>query len=132
MRAPLRRASRCRRSRLGAGLLLPLALAACGRPEPPPAATAPAALQPLYDACVAAMLQSTCRVVRDTSAPPSPGADLVFVAGVGPVDAQAYRALRASGDAMCSVMRDACAADWNGPQCRTARSLWEPSIPPPR
>lgn len=127
-----RRTSRRRRFRLSAGLLLPLALAGCGRPEPPPAASAPAAVQSLYEACVAAMVQSTCRVVRDTSAPPSPGADLVFVAGVGPVDAQAYRALRASGDAMCSVMRDACAADWNGPQCRTARSLWEPSIPLPR
>ena len=127
-----RRTSRRRLLRLSAGLLLPLALAGCGRPERPPAAAAPAAVQPLYEACVAAMVQSTCRVVRDTSAPPSPGADLVFVAGVGPVDAQAYRALRASGDAMCGVMRDACAADWNGPQCRTARSLWEPSIPLPR
>ena len=127
-----RRTSRRRLLRLSAGLLLPLALAGCGRPEPPPAAAAAAAVQPLYEACVAAMVQSTCRVVRDTSAPPSPGADLVFVAGVGPVDAQAYRALRASGDAMCGVMRDACAADWNGPQCRTARSLWEPSIPLPR
>lgn len=132
MKAPLRRTPRRRPGRLSVGLLLPLALAGCGRPEPPPAATARAALQPLYEACMAAMLQSTCRVVRDTSAPPSPGADLVFVAGVGPVDAQAYRALRASGDAMCSVMREACAADWNGPQCRTARSLWEPSIPLPR
>ena len=127
-----RRTSRRRRFRLSAGLLLPLALSGCGRPEPPPAAAPPAAVQPLYEACVAAMVQSTCRVVRDTSAPPSPGADLVFVAGVGPVDAQAYRALRASGDAMCGVMRDACAADWSGPQCRTARSLWEPSIPLPR
>jgi hypothetical protein len=112
--------------------LLPLALAACGRPAPPPAAATPAAVQPLYDACVSAMLQSTCRVAQDRSAPPSAGADLVFVAGVGPVDAQAYRALRASGDAMCSVMREACTADWSGAQCRTARSLWEASVPPPR
>ena len=111
--------------------LLPLALAACGRPAATPAA-APATVQPLYEACVNAMLQSTCRVAQDRSAPPSAGAELVFVAGVGPVDAQAYRALRASGDAMCSVMREACTADWNGPQCRTARSLWEASVPTSR
>lgn len=107
-----------------------VALAGCQR-APAPSATAPAALQPLYDACMNAMLQSTCRVTQDRSAPPSQAAQIVFVAGVGPVDAQAYRALRASGDAMCSLMRDACTADWNGAQCKTARSLWSAASAPP-
>ena len=95
-----------------------------------PSGAAPAALQPLYDACMNSMLQSTCRVTQDRSAPPGEVAQIVFVAGVGPVDAQAYRALRASGDAMCSLMRDACTADWDGAQCKTARSLWSAAQAP--
>ena len=106
------------------------ALAGCSR-APAPSAAAPAALQPLYDACMNAMLQSTCRVTQDRSSPPSEAAQIVFVAGVGPVDAPAYRALRASGDAMCSLMRDACTTDWNGARCKTARSLWSAASAPP-
>jgi len=111
------------------GLLALGALAGCQR-APTASAAAPAALAPIYDACMNAMLQSTCRVTQDRSAPPSQAAQIVFVAGVGPVDAEAYRALRASGDAMCSLMRDACTADWNGAQCKTARSLWSAASAP--
>jgi len=115
--APARRRALAALALLAAGTLV-----GCQRAATPTAA--PAALQPLYDACMNAMLQSTCRVTGDRSAPPTEAAQIVFVAGVGAVDAQAYRALRASGDAMCSLMRDACTTDWNGPQCKTARSLW--------
>lgn len=54
----------------------------------------------------------------------STSANVVFVAGIGPVDAQAYRELRNSGDAMCSVVRTSCEKDWDAAQCKTARSLW--------
>ena len=77
------------------------------------------------------MLQSTCRVANDRSSTSAvPLAETVFVAGVGPVDVQAYRAIRASGDAMCETVRQSCLADWEGAQCLTARSLWPSSSVP--
>ena len=89
------------------------------------------AAQRLHDACVVAMLQSTCRVANDRSSTSAvPLAETVFVAGVGPVDVQAYRAIRASGDAMCETVRQSCLADWEGAQCLTARSLWPSSSVP--
>lgn len=92
------------------------------------AGTADAAVQRLHDACVLAMVQDTCRVTNDRSSSSSaPPAEQVFVAGVGPVDAKAYRAIRASGEAMCGIVRQGCLADWDGAQCRTARSLWPES-----
>jgi hypothetical protein len=80
------------------------------------------ALSVLEHACVEAMIKSTCSVMSGPQA--SEAAEVVFVAGVGPVDAKAYRELRASGEAMCSVVRGSCEKDWEGGACRTARSLW--------
>ena len=51
-------------------------------------------------------------------------ASVIFVAGVGPVDAAAYRKLRASGEGMCEVVKSACKADWEGAQCKASRALW--------
>ncbi len=73
-------------------------------------------------ACIEAMLRSTCSVMSGPQA--SEAAEVVFVAGVGAVDATAYRALRASGEAMCSLVRQSCETAWGGGPCRTARSLW--------
>jgi hypothetical protein len=72
------------------------------------------------------MVRNTCQVMSGSS--PGAAASAVFVAGVGPVDAQAYRALRESGDSMCATVRQSCAADWEAPACRTARALW-PATP---
>lgn len=122
-----------RRMRQGVCVLLLSATAglmcACSRDAPTAkAGTADAAVQRLHDACVLAMVQDTCRVTNDRSSTSSvPLVEQVFVAGVGPVDAQAYRAIRASGEAMCSIVRQSCLADWDGAQCRTARSLWPES-----
>ena len=75
--------------------------------------------------CAEAMVRSTCQVMN---APPDVrAANVVFVAGVGAVDATAYRQLRASGDAMCSVVRTACSQSWESAQCTTARGLWPAS-----
>jgi type IV secretory pathway VirB2 component (pilin) len=79
-------------------------------------------LERIEAACVEAMLRSTCQVM--TGPPASSTSTVVFVAGVGPVDAKAYRELRDSGEAMCGVLRKACVQDWNGTQCRTARGLY--------
>lgn len=84
-----------------------------------------AELNQLHAACVEAMVKSTCQVMTGPTA--SDAAEVVFIAGVGPVDAKAYRELRNSGDAMCGTVRNACSKDWDGPQCQTARGLW-PSV----
>ena len=89
------------------------------KPLPTPAA---ADMDRLHTNCVEEMIRSTCKVMGNPQ--PLPGATSVFVAGVGPVDAAYYLELRASGDAMCAVVRQACQADWDGPRCRTARGLY--------
>ena len=92
------------------------------------AAPAAAAIEQLTAACVTAMLKSTCQVMTGPAA--ADAASVVFVAGIGPVDAKAYRELRASGEAMCATIKKACTTDWSGPQCRTARALWPASAEP--
>ncbi len=114
-------------ARRSCGLLIGAAvvLSACSESSTSSDGMAGAAAQRLHDACVTAMLQSTCRVANDQSSQSAlPLAETVFVAGVGPVDVQAYRAIRASGDAMCATVRQSCLADWEGAQCFTARGLW--------
>lgn len=83
-------------------------------------------LDTLHALCVQDMVANTCKVMGTVSAPVTakPG-DLVFVAGVGPIDAVAYQQMHAAGDAMCSVVRAACARQWDGSQCMTARSLYQ-------
>jgi hypothetical protein len=105
----------------------------CHQRQPPAdVAIAPrnAELDRVHAACVEAMLKSTCKVVSGPEA--SSGADIIFVAGIGAVNAREYHELRASGDAMCMVVRSACEKDWAGAQCVTARALWPiPSVAPP-
>ncbi len=81
-----------------------------------------ASLGRMHEACVTAMIASTCQVMVGSA--PADAAPTVLIAGVGRIDAQAYRALRESGDAMCSVARAACGRDWDGASCRSARALW--------
>lgn len=73
------------------------------------------------------MLKSTCQVM--SGPPAADAASVVFVAGIGPVDANAYRELRASGEAMCGVVMRACRDKWSGSQCATARALWPVTSP---
>ncbi len=114
-----------RRGCLLVGAAVALVSACSGESSIPGDGTTSAAAQRLHDACLTAMLQSTCRVANDRSSTSAvPLAETVFVAGVGPVDVQAYRAIRASGDAMCATVRQSCLADWDGAQCLTARGLW--------
>jgi hypothetical protein len=82
----------------------------------------------LHARCVQEMVTNTCKVMGTgrTAITAKPG-DLVFVAGVGSISAVAYQQMYAAGDAMCSVIREACAKQWNGGQCKTARQLFIPS-----
>lgn len=114
-----------RRSRL---LLLAAALlvAACRPQEGDRLARA----QALFDACVNAMVSNTCRVMQSagqTLVPP--GTRVIFVAGIGPIDAALYTKLRDSGEGMCAHLREVCSADWRGEQCRTARTLYGADAP---
>ena len=84
--------------------------------------TAPSPLERVVAACVEAMVRSTCQVMAGSNA--SSTASVIFVAGVGPVDAAAYRKLRESGEGMCEVVKSACKADWEGAQCKASRALW--------
>jgi hypothetical protein len=53
------------------------------------------------------------------------GATVIFVAGIGPIDAELYKKLRESGEGMCAQVRDVCAGNWNSEQCKTAaRTLY--------
>jgi hypothetical protein len=81
-----------------------------------------ATLGRMHEACVTAMVASACQVMGSSVV--LDAAPTVLIAGVGRIDAQAYRALRESGDAMCSVARAACERDWDGASCRGARALW--------
>ncbi len=79
----------------------------------------------LHAACVNAMVSNTCRVMQASGQSLVPeGTEVIFVAGIGPISAELYRKLRESGDGMCSHLREICARDWNGEQCRTARTLY--------
>lgn len=84
-------------------------------------------LETLHARCVQDMVANTCKVMGtgSTAVTAKPG-ELVFVAGIGAIDAVAYQQMYSAGEAMCSVVRDACARDWSSQQCRAARKLWEP------
>ena len=90
-----------------------------------PGAAEASQLDTLHARCVQDMVANTCKVMGtgSVSVTAKPG-DLVFVAGVGPIDAVEYQKMYSAGDAMCSVVRDACAKHWSGSQCITARSLY--------
>lgn len=79
-------------------------------------------LEQMHEACVTAMIKSTCQVVVGST--PADAASTVVIAGVGRIDAEAYRSLRASGDAMCGIARTSCLKAWDGPSCTSARALW--------
>ena len=109
--------------RRGAGRLAAVALAvgllgACrSAPDAPQAQ-----LAQMHEACVTAMVQSACRVMVGSA--PAEAATTVLIAGVGRIDAKAYRELRDAGEAMCAVARSSCERDWDGASCRGARALW--------
>jgi hypothetical protein len=109
----------------GMGLLC--ALAAC-KPAVTEVAPVADALTRLEQACVSDMVKNTCSVMTGPQASQTTG--VVFIAGVGAVDGNAYRELKASGEAMCTTVRQACERDWNASQCQVARSLWAQNASP--
>lgn len=85
----------------------------------------------MFEACVAAMVENTCSAMKDSSAlSESPASGEILVAGVGAIDAESYRQIRAYGENMCAHVRRACETAPGGIQCRTATSLWGSSARP--
>jgi hypothetical protein len=91
-------------------------------------------LDTLHARCVEDMVRQVCTVMRDApvgapsgvppGAPASAPEGVVFVAGLGAVEAGLYAELRAAGSGMCDQVRARCAADWSAPACRAARALY--------
>lgn len=81
-------------------------------------------LDTLHERCVDDMVRQTCRVMDPAQAATLPPGAVLFIAGIGPVDARVYNELRASGLAMCEIVRRKCAADASQPSCRTARAMY--------
>lgn len=83
-----------------------------------------AQLNQLHAACNSEMVANTCQVMGLATVQLVSDSPPVFVAGVGAIAAADYQAMYEAGDAMCSVVRTACAADWDAARCQTARKLW--------
>ncbi|MEO8297510.1 MAG: hypothetical protein ABI574_06830 [Burkholderiales bacterium] len=90
------------------------------------ASAAPDRLADLINRCSDEMQRSVCRAGNDVSQPRSSAApgSVLFVAGVGAVDSQAYESLRQAGERMCGDVARECAAAWQGGPCKVARALW--------
>jgi hypothetical protein len=82
----------------------------------------PQELAALTQRCQTEMLRGTCGAMNASA--PKAGASRLFIAGVGEVDADAFAALRAAGDQMCSEAAVACNKDWNSKTCRITRALY--------
>jgi hypothetical protein len=52
--------------------------------------------------------------------------DIVFVAGVGPVDAALIGRLQDVGAQMCGDVREVCSQSWNSNKCAALRALYSP------
>lgn len=98
-----------------------LLLSAC-RADKQAASGSAEQVRAINSGCVEAMLRSTCRALNDKSE--LPVSEVVLIAGVGRVDARAYRALREAGEGMCLQVQTSCGSAWEGAPCRTARALW--------
>lgn len=105
-----------------------LLVSACG--DKPSAGGSTDQVGAIYNGCVDAMLRSACRAMNDKSE--LPVSEVVLIAGVGRVDAKAYRALREAGEGMCAQVQTSCGAAWDGAPCRTARALWGGDAHKPR
>lgn len=105
-----------------------LLTSACGADKP--AAGSAEQVGAIYNGCVDAMLRSACQAMNDKSE--LPVSEVVLIAGVGRVDAKAYRALREAGEGMCAQVQGSCGAAWEGAPCRTARALWGDDTHKPR
>lgn len=99
-------------------------LASCNTQQ----AARPDQLAQLGKFCVAQMVANTCQAMKPGSATFSKPGDVVFVAGVGPVDAQLLDKLNAAGQSMCSEVQATCQSDWSGKPCSALKKMYAPEL----
>jgi hypothetical protein len=89
-----------------------------------PATSGRSALERIVAQCTEDMVRQTCRVMGNAAGASVPADTVIFVAGIGAIDAAIYNRLRADGQAMCETVRRSCTEAWDGPACKTARALY--------
>ena len=81
----------------------------------------------LYAGCIQDMVNNTCKVMSDSSGRinmETNASNVIFVAGVGAIDAKTYQEIYSYGADMCNVVRTDCTENWDGRQCKIARVLY--------
>lgn len=83
-------------------------------------------LKRLHASCVQDMMKNTCSLMTSVTsgAKKSPPGVVVFIAGVGAIDADAYAEIYRYGDFMCDSLSKACLSDWSSPSCVVARKIY--------
>ena len=124
--AALRAGLRGSRCCAAAACVVVVLLGGCSGRSAPHTAEAGNALDAIVARCASDMVSQTCRVMGNAPAGATsvPEGTVVFVAGVGAIDAQVYNRLLADGQAMCETVRNSCMQAWDGPACKTARALY--------
>jgi hypothetical protein len=74
--------------------------------------------------CTEDMVRQTCTVMTNPSGEAVAEGTVIFVAGVGAIEASTYNQLRADGASMCETVRKGCNENWSGSACSTARALY--------
>jgi hypothetical protein len=99
--------------------------AACSAKQP----ASSSQLELLGKACQAQMVANTCQAMKPSIVATPKAGEVVFVAGVGPVDAQLLARLSAAGETMCAEVKASCAGDWKGAACTPLKKMYAPNLP---
>ncbi|MGL4573797.1 MAG: hypothetical protein ACRCV9_03305 [Burkholderiaceae bacterium] len=99
-------------------------LAACTAKD----AATPAQLDQLAKQCAAQMVANTCRAMGPGVAASAKPGEVVFVAGIGPVDAVLLANLQNAGERMCADVRTLCEKNWAGKECGALKALYAPEL----
>jgi hypothetical protein len=89
-----------------------------------------AQLDQLAKQCAAQMVSNTCRAMGPGVAASAKPGDVVFVAGIGPVDALLLANLQNAGERMCGDVRTICEKSWSGKECGALKALYAPELSP--
>jgi hypothetical protein len=109
-------------------LCLAAALTAAGTGCAPTPPASPAQLEQLARQCAAQMVTNTCRAMEPGVAASAKPGDVVFVAGIGPVDAVLLANLQNAGERMCGDVQTICKQSWNGRECGALKALYAPEL----
>jgi hypothetical protein len=114
--------------RLGMLILMLLgALAGCGKSSEAELQQHAQRLTALKSSCQQTMLRNTCTAMTAERVKTAKPGEVVFVAGVGPVDAQLLESLQLAGEKMCDEVAASCDfKSWDGAACTALRAMYAP------